>query len=82
MTSIKLTVKVKPPQGEYYVRLSATKENDVIVRADSMEEARDTVINGGAMDLLSMWTEPEVRVLSISERYTGSVHNSTKKDKK
>ena len=82
MTSIKLTVNVKPPQGEYYVRISATRETDVIVRADSMEEARDTVINGGAMDLLSMWTEPEVRVLSISERYTGSVHNSTKKDKK
>ena len=45
MKTIKMTIPVKPPQNEYYVRLSATKENDVIVRADSMEEARDTVIN-------------------------------------
>jgi len=84
MTSIKLTVKVKPPQGEYYVRISATRETDVIVRADSMEEARESVTSGGAMDLIRMWSEPEIRVRHIAERYQDGVHrkNLDKKDKK
>ena len=84
MTSIKLTVNVKPAENEYYVRISATRETDVIVRADSMEEARDTVTSGGAMDLIRMWSEPEIRVRHIAERYQDGVHrkNLDKKDKK
>ena len=74
MVTMKLTVNVKPAENEYYVRISATRETDVIVRADSMEEAREAVTNGGNMDLIRMWSEPEIRVLHIAERYQDGVH--------
>mgnify|MGYP003663899028 FL=1 len=84
MATVKITVNVKPAENEYYVRISATRETDVIVRADSMEEAREAVTNGGNMDLIRMWSEPEIRVRYIAERYQDGVHrkNLDKKDEK
>lgn len=74
MKGVKITYKTKPPEKEFYVRISATRETDVIVRADSLEEARESVAKGGAMDLIRIWSEPELKVLRIVERYNDGVH--------
>ena len=47
---------------EFFIKISATKEAQVRVYGESEEAAIKSLTSGGEMDLLSMWSEPHIKV--------------------